>query len=64
MTMTAIADNMGERWNTFRSGTLRTMLAGFLYVLTLPAVRNWLMNFLLGKRKTDQKIIDVVVKKN
>lgn len=40
------------------------MLAGFLYVLTLPAVRNWLMNLLLGKRKNSQKIIDVEVKKD
>lgn len=39
------------------------MLAGFLYVLTLPAVRNWLMNLLLGKRKANQKVIDVEAKK-
>jgi len=64
MIMIAIAANMGERWKKFASGTLRTMLAGFLYVLTLPAVRNWLMNLLLGKRKTNQKIIDVGVKKD
>ena len=63
MIVIAIAGNMGERWKTFRSGTLRTMLAGFLYILTLPAVRNWLMSLFLGKRKQNQKIIDVEVKK-
>lgn len=54
---------MGERWRKFTSGTFKTMLAGFLYVLTLPAVRNWLMNLLVGKRKSGQKIIDVEAKK-
>lgn len=64
MIMIATAANMGGRWSRFRSGTLRTMLAGFLYVLTLPAVRNWLMNLLLGKRKSEQKIIDIEVKQD
>ena len=63
MSTIAIANNMGERWRKFTSGTLKTMLAGFLYVLTLPAVRNWLMNLLLGKRKANQKVIDVEAKK-
>jgi hypothetical protein len=54
---------MGARWNKFASGTLRTLLAGFLYVITLPAVRNWLMSLITGKPKKDQKIIDVEVKK-
>lgn len=58
-----VAKHMGERWNRFRSGTLKTILAGFLYVITLPAVRNWLMNLLLGKKKKDQRVIDVEVKK-
>ena len=57
-----IVNNMGERWRKLTSGTFKTMLAGFLYVLTLPAVRNWLMNLLLGKRKSGQKIIDVEAK--
>lgn len=55
---------MGERWNKFRSGTLKTILAGLLYVVTLPAVRNWLMSLLIGKRKKDQKVIDVEAKKS
>lgn len=63
MMVTVIANNMGERWRKFTSGTLKTMLAGALYVLTLPAVRNWLMNLLLGKRKANQKVIDVEAKK-
>lgn len=54
---------MGARWNAFKSGSLRTLLAGFLYVLTLPAVRNWLMSLIVGKPKKNQKIIDVEVKK-
>ncbi|MFA6018014.1 MAG: hypothetical protein WCT28_04510 [Patescibacteria group bacterium] len=53
---------MGTRWSAFRSGTLKTMLAGLLYVVTLPAVRNWLMNLLTGKQKKDQKVIDVSAK--
>ena len=63
MIMIAIANNMGERLRKFTSGTFKTMLAGVLYVLTLPAVRNWLMNLLVGKRKSGQKIIDVESKK-
>jgi hypothetical protein len=58
-----IASSMGTRWQTFRSGTLKTFLAGLLYVVTLPAVRNWLMSLLVGKRKKDQKVIDVEAKK-
>lgn len=58
-----VVSNMGERWKKFRSGTLRTMLAGVLYVITLPAVRNWLMNLLTGKARKDQKVIDVDAKK-
>ena len=54
---------MGTRWQAFRSGTLKTFLAGMLYVVSLPAVRNWLMGLLVGKRKKDQKVIDVEVKK-
>lgn len=59
--------NMGERWRKFRSGTLRTLLATFLYVLTLPAVRNWIVNLVMGK-KTEKKavnaqVIDVKAKK-
>ena len=59
--------NMGERWRKFRSGTLRTLLATFLYVLTLPAVRNWIVNLMTG-RKADKKavntqVIDVKAKK-
>lgn len=54
---------MATRFERFRSGTLKTLLAGLLYVITLPAVRNWLMNLLVGKRKADQKVIDVEVKK-
>ena len=54
---------MGERWKKFSSTTLRTLLASFLYVITLPAVRNWLMNLITGKPKKEQKIIDVEVKK-
>lgn len=61
--MIANANNMGTRWQNFRSGTLKTVLAGALYVLTLPAVRNWLMNLLVGKRKKNQNVIDVEVKK-
>lgn len=64
LTANVNVNNMGERWRKFRSGTLKTLLAGFLYVVTLPAVRNWLMNVLLGKRKKNQKIIDVEVKKD
>lgn len=58
-----IVNNMGERWRKFTSGTLKTMLAGMLYVVSLPAVRNWLMNLLVGKRKANQKVIDVEAKK-
>ena len=57
-----IAASMGTRWSAFRSGTFKTMLAGLLYVVTLPAVRNWLMNLLTGKQKKDQKVIDVSAK--
>ncbi len=59
----AIANNMGSRWQSFRTGTLKTFLAGILYVVSLPAVRNWLMNLLVGKRKKDQQVIDVDAKK-
>lgn len=58
-----IAPNMGARWKQFTSGTLKTILAGFLYLVTLPVVRKWLMNLLIGKRKQNSKIIDVVAKK-
>ncbi len=54
---------MGERLRKFTSGTLKTVLAGMLYVVSLPAVRNWLMNLLVGKRKANQKVIDVEAKK-
>ncbi|MEK9155141.1 MAG: hypothetical protein AAB839_00665 [Patescibacteria group bacterium] len=54
---------MGARWTKFRTGTFRTVLAGFLYVITLPAVRNWLMGLLTGKSRTAQKVIDVEAKK-
>ncbi len=47
----------------FGFGAVKTMLAGLLYVLSLPAVRNWLMNLLVGKRKKDQQVIDVEAKK-
>lgn len=60
--MVVTVNNMGARWQKFRSGTLKTFLAGVLYVLTLPAVRNWLMSLLVGKRKKDQKVIDVEAK--
>jgi hypothetical protein len=46
-----------------RKGTFGTILAGVLYVITLPAVRNWLMGLLTGKSRTDQKVIDVNAKK-
>mgnify|MGYP001612303072 CR=1 FL=1 len=59
----AIANNMASRWQSFRTGTLKTFLAGILYVVSLPAVRNWLMNLLVGKRKKHQQVIDVDVKK-
>lgn len=55
--------NMGERWNRFRSGTWKTFLAGVLYVISLPAVRNWLMNLLTGRARKGQKVIDVEAKK-
>lgn len=61
--MIAIAPSMGERWKRFRSGTLKTVLASVLYIITLPAVRNWLMSLLTGKPKAGQKVIDVEVKK-
>lgn len=61
--MVAIASNMASRWQSFRTGTLKTLLAGLLYVVSLPAVRNWLMNLLVGKRKKNQQVIDVEVKK-
>jgi uncharacterized membrane protein HdeD (DUF308 family) len=54
--------NMNAWWSRFRSGTLKTILAGILYIVTLPAVRNWLMNLLVGKRKNTQKVIDVEAK--
>ncbi len=63
MNMTVIANNMGTRWQAFRSGTLKTFLAGMLYVVSLPAVRNWLMNLLVGKRKKGQPVIDIEAKK-
>ncbi len=63
MIMAVIANNMGTRWQSFRTGTLKTIFAGLLYVVTLPAVRNWLMNLLVGKRKKDQQVIDVEAKK-
>jgi hypothetical protein len=59
----AIASNMASRWQSFRTGTFKTFLAGILYVVSLPAVRNWLMNLLVGKRKKDQHVIDVDAKK-
>jgi hypothetical protein len=59
----AIANNMASRWQSFRTGTLKTFLAGILYVVSLPVVRNWLMNLLVGKRKKNQQVIDVDAKK-
>ena len=57
------APNMGARWKAWIPRAFKTILAGFLYILALPAVRNWLVNKLVGKPKTNQKIIDVVAKK-